>query len=78
MKTYSVIQFTGSHQEVLNDNMPLEDARRYAKIPRSASSVVAVVADGTDEAIATEVYVAGVKIDSSVVRSIIFGLGRCM
>lgn len=78
MKTYSVIHFTGSQQDVQADGLPLAEASKMARENSSGNDVVAVVDDETDVAVATEVYSNGKKIEPGLIRSIVFGLGRCM
>jgi len=78
MKTYSVIHFTGSMQDIQESGLSLLEASKMAQDNSGGDDVVAVVADDTDEAVATEVYVNGKKMSPGVLRSIIFGLGRVM
>ena len=78
-KTYSIMEFSGSSQEVLEtatDRRLAVDIARVRSMDTSSDSIVAVVDDDTDEAIGEGVFVKGKLIQHGLVRSFVFGLSR--
>lgn len=77
-RTYSVIQLAGSHQEVISEGQNREDAieEATAKSKTWPSSVYAVVREEDD--VADCAYQNGRRLDSTLIRTIIYGLGRFM
>lgn len=79
MTTYSAVELMGSQYTLTGGpGLTLQEASAIAARAHSPNAVSAVINDETDEAVATEVYLAGRKLDPGAVRAIIFGLGRFM
>ena len=76
MKTYSVVKLTGSMQDIVDDDLSLSEADEIARSFPTSESVIAVVDNDTDEAVATKVYYKGKTVEPSLIRTIVFGLGR--